>query len=77
MENFTAKVTPGYPVPGATRLSEIGSAQVKRGRRQVCLAIRPSVVGGIQQAAVQLMFSPKHAVLMTDAGIPPSAKGRT
>jgi hypothetical protein len=75
--NTTAVVTPGYLAPWGTRMSEIGIARVTRGRGQSCRFVRPSNVGGIRETAALLMFTPKHAVLMIDAGIPPSAKRRT
>jgi hypothetical protein len=79
VENFEARVTPGYLVAGGTRMSEIGLARAKSCNGLEAPVNRPSVVGGIQQTAVLLMSSPKHALRTIDAmtGAPPSAHRRT
>jgi hypothetical protein len=72
--NTNPRVTPGYLVPGGTRMPETGFAWPKPS-----LVTQTCVVGGVQQAAAQVMFAPKHALRTIDAvtGIPPSAQRRT
>ena len=73
------RVTTGYLVLGAVRPSVIEARWVNQlvglesARAQGC------VVGGIQQAAAQLMSSPKHAFITTDVptGIPLPEQRRT
>ncbi|HEY3608661.1 MAG TPA: hypothetical protein VGL06_14235 [Pseudonocardiaceae bacterium] len=78
MAVINAIVTPGYFMPGGTRLSEIETMWVSLGGRQA--AIRPCVLGA-KQATAQI--SPKHVRVMTNVvtdaltGIPPSAQRRT
>lgn len=79
MESTKTRVSPGYLVVGGTRMPETHVVWSKPCIGQESLANRPSVVGGVQQAAVLVMSTHKSVFRTIDAvtGIPPSAQGRT
>lgn len=81
MESRTEpRVTPGYLVLGAVRPSVIEARWANRLAGLDSVRNQRCVVGGIQQAAAQLMSSPKHAFIPTTdvpTGIPLSAQRRT
>lgn len=80
MAAINAIVTPGYLMPGGTRLSDVETTWANLSGRGRQASVRPSVFGA-KQATAQI--SPKHVRVMTNVvtdaltGIPPSAKRRT